>query len=96
MGSFCYMGTQNENIIIIGDFNMELKESAMINFLHAYNMENLINKFTCYENLKNTSISINLMLTNKPRVFKNSSVRVTGISDFQKMTLTVMRAYFVK
>ena len=46
MGSFCYMGTQNENIIIIGDFNMEPKESAMINFLHAYNMENLINKFT--------------------------------------------------
>ena len=75
---------------------MEPKESAMINFLHADNMENLINKFTCSENLKNKSISINLMLTNKPRFFKNSSVLVTGISDFQKMTLTVMRAYFVK
>ena len=36
------------------------------------------------------------MLTNKPRFFKNSSLLVTGISDFQKMTLTVMRAYFVK
>ena len=90
------LSSKYENIIIIGDFNMEPKESAMINFLHAYNMENLINKFTCYENLKNKSISINLMLTNKPRFFKNSSVLVTGISDFQKMTLTVMGAYFVK
>ena len=37
-----------------------------------------------------------LILTNKPRSFKNSSVLETGLSDFQKMTLTVMRAHFVK
>ena len=36
------------------------------------------------------------MVTNKPRFFKTSSVLETGLSDFHKMTLTVMRSYFVK
>ena len=36
------------------------------------------------------------MVTNRPRFFKTSSVHETGLSDFHKMTLTVMRGYFVK
>ena len=36
------------------------------------------------------------MVTDKPRFFKTSSVLETGLSDFHKMTLTVMRSYFVK
>ena len=36
------------------------------------------------------------MLRNKTRFFKNSSVLETGVSDFHKMTLTVMRTHFVK
>ena len=67
----------------------------MIDFCQAYNMENLINNFTCYKN-PNKPTCIDLMLTNKPRFFKNYIVLETGSSDFHKMTLTVMRAYFVK
>ena len=37
-----------------------------------------------------------MILTNKPRFFKNSSVLETRLSDFDKMILKVMRAYFVK
>ena len=84
-----------EDIIIIGDFNSESKESAMIDFCQAYNMENLINSFTCYKN-HNKPTCIDLMLTNKPRFFKNSRVLKTGLSDFHKMTFTVTRTYFVK
>ena len=36
------------------------------------------------------------MVTNKPRFFKTSSVLETGLPDFHKMTLTVMRSYLVK
>ena len=36
------------------------------------------------------------MVTNRPRFFKTSSVLETGLSDFHKMTMTVMRGYFVK
>ena len=89
------LSSKYENIIIIGDFNLEPKESAMIDFCQAYNMENLINNFTCYKN-PNKPTCIDLMLTNKPRFFKNSSLFETGLSDFHKMTLPVMRAYFVK
>ena len=88
------LSSKYENIIIIGDFNSEPTES-MIDFCQPYKMENLINNFTCYKN-PNKPTCIDLMLTNKPRSFKNSSVLETGLSDFHKMTLTVMRAHFVK
>ena len=89
------LSSKYENIIIIGYFNSEPQESAMIDFCQAYNMENLINSFTCYKN-PNKPIRINLMLKNKSRFFKSSSVLETGLSDFYKLTLTVMRGYFVK
>ena len=89
------LSSKCENIIIIGDFNSEPKESAMIDFCQPYKMENLINNFTCYKN-PNKPTCIDLMLTNKPRFFKNYIALETGLSDFHKMTLTVMRAYFVK
>ena len=89
------LSSKYENIIIIGDFNSEPKESAMIDFCQPYKMENLINNFTCYKN-PNKPTCIDLMLTNKPRFFNNSSVVETGTSNFLKMTLVVMRACFVK
>ena len=89
------LSSKYENIIIIGDFNSEPKESAMIDFCQSYKMKNLINNFTCYKN-PNKSTCIDLVLTNKPRFFKNSSVLETRLSDFDKMILKVMRAYFVK
>ena len=89
------LSSKCENIIIIGDFNSEPKESAMIDFCQPYKMENLINNFTCYKN-PNKPTCIDLMLTNKPRFFNNSSVVETGPSNFLKMTLVVMRACFVK
>ena len=36
------------------------------------------------------------MLTNKPRSFKHSCVIETGLSDFHRMTITVMKATFEK
>ena len=89
------LSSKYENIIIIGDFNSEPKESAMIDFCQPYKMENLINNFTCYKN-PNKPTCIDLMVTNKPRFFNNSSVVETGPSNFLKMTLVVMRACFVK
>ena len=36
------------------------------------------------------------MLTNRQRSFQNSCVIDTGLSDFRKMTVTVLRSYFIK
>ena len=38
----------------------------------------------------------NLIITNKPRSFQNSCTFETGLSDFHKMTLTVLKSYFGK
>ena len=38
----------------------------------------------------------NLIITNKPRSFQNSCTFKTGLSDFHKMTLTVLKSHFEK
>ena len=37
-----------------------------------------------------------LIFTNRPRCFQNTTVVETGISDFHKMTITVMKTCFRK
>ena len=44
----------------------------------------------CYKNSENTTC-IDLMLTNVPHSFYSTCVLETDLSDFQLMTLTVMR-----
>ena len=80
------LSSKYENVIIIGDFNSGPKESAMTDFCQAYNMENLINNFTCYKS-PNKPTCIDLMLANGPRFFKGSSLLGAGQSDFGGMAL---------
>ena len=40
--------------------------------------------------------SIDLILTNRPRSFQNSTVIETGLSDHDKLTVTVMKSFFQK
>ena len=41
-------------------------------------------------------VVINLFLTNKPYSFQNTMTISTGLSDFHKMILTVLKSTFVK
>ena len=50
---------------------------------------------TFYKNLENTSC-IDLILTKKPRSFHGCRIIETGLSDFHKMTATVIKMYFEK
>ena len=45
------------------------------------------------KNLENPTC-IDLILTNHPLSFQNSCVLETGLSDFHKMTVTIMKASF--
>ena len=58
-------------------------------------MSNLIKEPTCFKSIENPS-SIDIMLTNKKQSFQNSMTIETGLSDFHKMTVTVMKRYFKK
>ena len=48
-----------------------------------------------YKTAENSTY-IDLILTNSPRSFQNSSVFETGLSDFHKLTITVLKQYFPK
>ena len=39
-----------DNIILLRDFNTEKSENAMTEFCKIYNLENLVNKPTCFKN----------------------------------------------
>ena len=59
-------------------------------FCDSYDFKNLIKDATCYKNPENPSC-IDLIVTNNPNSFQNSEIIETGLSDFHKMALTVMK-----
>ena len=64
-------------------------------FCETYDLSSLIKVPTCYKNPEKPSC-IDLLLTNRPKSFQNSSVVETGLSDFHKMAVTVMKTIFEK
>ena len=59
------------------------------------NLESLVKQKTCFKNTDNSSC-IELILTNSPRSFQDSSLFEAGLSDFHKLTITVLKQYFPK
>ena len=89
------LGIKYEYIIILGLFNSEMCEDAMQVFCSTHSFKCLIKDPTCFTSSSNPSC-INLILTNKSRCFQNTSVIETGLSDFHKLTVSVMKASFLK
>ena len=67
----------------------------MQTFCDTYNLKSLVKKPTCFKNLDNPSC-IDLILTNRIKSFQNTCVLETGLSDFHKLTATVMKSTFRK
>ena len=63
--------------------------------MSMYNLKSSVKQKTCFKNSDNLSC-IGLILTNSPRSFQDSSVFETGLSDFHKLTTTVLKQYFPK
>ena len=82
-----------ENLIIVGDFNICVEEISMTGFWDTFGLKSLIKDAACYKNPENPS-STDLILTNNPRRFQKSCVIETGLSDFHKMIVTVMKTSF--
>ena len=55
----------------------------------------LIKEPRCFKSVDNQSC-VDLILTNHPKCFQNYGVYETGISDFYKLTFTVLKTYFQK
>ena len=68
---------------------------SMKDFRNIYSFKNLIKEPTCCKNPANPKC-IDLMLTNRHRSFQNSCVIEPGLSDFYKMTVTVLSSSLKK
>ena len=89
------LSTNYDNTLLLGDFNDEIENNFLKEFCDLYGMKSLIRIPTCYKNPAN-STCIDLMLTNSNRSFQNSCTIETGLSDFHKMIVTVLKIYFQK
>ena len=82
-----------ENIILTGDFNVEISDSHMGSFCAIYHFKSLIKEPTCYKNPEKPTC-IDLILTNSPRQFQATLTLETGLSDFHKMTVATFKSEF--
>ena len=78
-----------ENILIMGDFNVDVKEVSLHLFCNQYKLKSLNKDPTCYKNIYNPSC-IDLFLTNSAKSFESTCTIETGLSDFHKLVVTVL------
>ena len=93
--SFDFYSSKYEKFIVIGDFNAEMTNSYLEEFWASYNLKNLIKQPTCINNLENPTC-IDHILTNHSKSFHSSSVFVIALSDFHKLTLTVLKVFLAE
>ena len=83
------------NFILLGDFNSCMEDSPMKTFRENYKLRNRIKEPSCFKNPENPTC-IDLILTNKLLSFKNTYVIETGLPDFHKVIVAVMKMHFPK
>ena len=86
-----------DNLIVMGDFNIDLNKTDGIGFgkleecCDNFNLTNIVKRNTCFtENNKST---IDLLLTNKPMSFQVTNTTETGLSDCHKLISSFMKSY---
>ena len=62
--------------------------------MNIFNLDSLINKPNCFQWANPTCID--LILTNKKRLFKSSNVLEIGISDHHSFMTTVLRTHLIQ
>ena len=84
-----------DKVLLAGDFNIDKGEEKLQDFLFERNLKNLVKEDTCFKNVNNPSC-IDLFLTNCGPSFQHTTTVTTGLSDFHKMVVTVMKTTFPK
>ena len=82
-----------DKYMLIGDFNAEESEPCLLQFLFEMNAKNIVKEPTCYKSLSNPSC-IDLVITNSFSNFQNTKAISTGLSDFHKMVVSVLKYTF--
>ena len=64
-------------------------------FCEYYNLKSIIKQRTCFKNVEKPSC-VDLILTNRPKSFQSTCAIETGLSDFHRMTVSVLKMHFRK
>ena len=87
--------SQHNNIMLLRDPNVESSDPVLNDFCNVYNLFSLVKEPKCFQNPYNSSC-IDLFLTNGLRSFQNTVTIETGISDFHKMVIAVLKVFSKK
>ena len=82
-----------DKFLLAGDFNIEENDDILDEFMEDYLAKNLVKEPTCFKNAENPSC-IDLFITNSYQSFQKTTTITTGLSDFHKMTVTIMKTTF--
>ena len=81
--------------MLIGDLNVEPTEADVSDFCEIYILKHLIKDKTCFK-IPTKPTCIDLIVKNRPKYFQDTVVFKTGLSNFHKMSVTVMKMYYAK
>ena len=82
-----------DNKVILGDFNLKPTDPLIMTFLNEHDLINLIKNNTCF---KGEGSCIDLILTNRKFLFKNSTSFETGLSDHHHLIYSMLKTTFHK
>ena len=92
--SIDHYGDKYESFIVVGDFNAMEMEQETGDFMDLFAFKDLVKEPTCFKS--GNPRCIDLILTNRGRNFQHTTAIETGLSDFHKMVVTVLKASFDK
>ena len=85
-----YTAKKNENILLMDDYNVDVKETNMKIFCNQHKLKALNEKPTCIKNFNNPSW-IDLFLTNSSMSFEKCLTLETVLLDFHKLIITILK-----
>ena len=79
--------------MIAGDFNAQVNDIKLDTFCSTWSLKSLGKEPICFKNPNNPSC-IDFFLTNTTRSFQETQVFMTGLSDFHKLVVTILKSTF--
>ena len=86
-----YFANTYDNHLILGDFNLQPTDSALMGFLESSSLTDLIKTNNCF---KGKGSCVDLILTNRKFSFKFTSTYETRTSDHRHMVYTMLKSCF--
>ena len=89
-----HYGANYDNFLLIGDFNSLETDQKIHDFMNGYSLKNLVKEPTGFK--AEIPTCIDLILTNRYRSCQHTTTIETGLSDFHKMVVTVLKKTYQK